>query len=238
MDERIISFDLGTGGNKASLYDREGNCLASAFVPYLTYYPQIGWHEQHPTDWWNAVIQSTRNLLLSDKTEIDSITALAISGHSLGAVPMDRNGRLLREATPIWSDVRADREVSEFFRLIDPDEWYLTTGNGFPAACYSIFKVMWYRNNEPETWKNVYKILGTKDYINYRLTGKIATDYSYASGSGIYNLKSWKYDDRFISASGIPAGIWPEIHPSTHILGDVLPEVADELGLGHGVKVI
>ncbi|OGO28780.1 MAG: pentose kinase [Chloroflexi bacterium RBG_16_54_18] len=238
MDERIISFDLGTGGNKASLYDREGNCLASAFVPYLTYYPQIGWHEQHPTDWWNAVIQSTRNLLLSDKTEIDSITALAISGHSLGAVPVDRNGRLLREATPIWSDVRADREVSEFFRLIDPDEWYLTTGNGFPAACYSIFKVMWYRNNEPETWKNVYKILGTKDYINYRLTGKIATDYSYASGSGIYNLKSWKYDDRFISASGIPAGIWPEIHPSTHILGDVLPEVADELGLGHGVKVI
>jgi xylulokinase len=238
MNKRIISFDLGTGGNKASLYDCEGNLLATAFVPYKTYYPQVGWHEQHPTDWWNAVVQSTRNLLLSEKTEMDSITALAISGHSLGAVPVDRNGCLLREATPIWSDVRAEGEVSEFFRVIDPDEWYLTTGNGFPAACYTIFKVMWYRNNEPETWKNVHKILGTKDYINYKLTGKIATDYSYASGSGIYNLDGWKYDDRFITASGIPAEIWPEIHTSTHILGEVLPEAAKELGLGHGVKVI
>lgn len=238
MDKKIISFDLGTGGNKASLYDVEGNCLATAFVPYGTNYPQVGWHEQHPVDWWNAVVESTRKLLQSNKVEKDTIVALAISGHSLGAVPVDKDGNLLRDATPIWSDIRAQQEVEEFLKKVDPDDWYLTTGNGFPAACYTIFKVMWYRKNEPEMWKKVFKILGTKDYINYKLTGKFMTDYSYASGTGIYNLKGWKYEANFITASGIPAEIWPEIVPSTHILGEILPDVAKALGLGVGVKVV
>ena len=173
MDKKIISFDLGTGGNKASLYDVQGNCLASAFVPYATQYPQVGWHEQRPADWWQAVVESTRQLLQSSQVEREAIVALAISGHSLGAVPVDRAGKLLREATPIWSDIRAQQEVEAFFKQVDPDEWYLTTGNGFPAACYTIFKVMWYQRHEPEMWQQVDTILGTKDYINYLLTGQL-----------------------------------------------------------------
>ena len=238
MEKKIISFDLGTGGNKASLYDVGGNCLASAFVPYTTHYPQVGWHEQRPEDWWNAVVESTRKLLKSSGVDKSDIVCLGISGHSLGAVPVDKVGNLLRDETPIWSDIRAQQEVEDFFKEIDPDTWYLSTGNGFPAACYTIFKVMWYRNHEPEMWKNVYKILGTKDYINYKLTDKFKTDYSYASGTGIYNLKSWKYDERFIAASQIPAKVWPEIVPSTHILGEVAPEISQILGLGKGVKVV
>jgi len=238
MDKKIISFDLGTGGNKASLYDVQGNCLATAFVPYSTHYPQVGWHEQHPSDWWNAVVESTRKLLQSSKVDKDAIVALAISGHSLGAVPVDKDGNLLREATPIWSDIRAQKEVEEFFKRVDPNDWYLTTGNGFPAACYTIFKIMWYRKHEPDMWKKVFKILGTKDYINYKLTGKFMTDYSYASGTGIYNLKAWRYEGDFIAASGIPADVWPDIVPSTHILGEVQPGVARLLGLGNGVKVV
>jgi len=238
MHEKIISFDLGTGGNKASLYDVQGNCLASVFVPYTTQYPQVGWHEQRPTDWWQAVVESTRKLMLSSGVDKNDIVCLGISGHSLGAVPVDKDGNLLRESTPIWSDIRAHKEVKNFFGKVDPDEWYLTTGNGFPAACYTIFKVMWYRNNEPEMWQRVYKILGTKDFLNYRLTGRFMTDFSYASGTGIYNLKSWKYEQKFIRASGIPAEVWPEIVPSTHILGKILPEVAEMLGLNEHVQVV
>jgi xylulokinase len=153
-------------------------------------------------------------------------------------VPVDKAGQLLRAATPIWSDIRAQQEVEEFFKEIDPDKWYLTTGNGFPAACYTVFKVMWYKKHEPDMWRQVYKILGTKDYINYLLTGKLMIDYSYASGTGVYNLQEWKYEAEFITASGIAAEVWPEIVPSTHILGEILPEVAEALGLGHGVKVV
>ena len=167
MDKKMISFDLGTGGNKALLYDMDGNCLASAFVPYTTQYPQVGWHEQRPVDWWNAVVESTRKLLTTSEVAKHEIACLGISGHSLGAVPVDSDGNLLRDDTPIWSDIRAQKEVEDYFKTIDPDEWYLTTGNGFPAACYTIFKVMWYKNHEPEIFQQVYKILGTKDYINY-----------------------------------------------------------------------
>ena len=188
MDKKILSFDLGTGGNKAALYDVQGNCLASTFVPYPTFYPQVGWHEQRPADWWNAVVESTRLLLESSGVDKDEIVCLGISGHSLGAVPVDKDGILLREQTPIWSDIRAQKEVEDFFLTVDQDEWYLTTGNGFPPACYTIFKVIWYRDHEPEMWKKVHKILGTKDYINFRLTGTMSTDYSYASGTGIYEV--------------------------------------------------
>ena len=238
MSKKIISFDLGTGGNKAYLYDLEGNCLASAFVPYSTQYPQVGWHEQRPEDWWNAVVESTRTLLQTSGVDKADIACLGISGHSLGAVPVDIHGNLLRAETPIWSDVRAQTETMEFFKTVDPDEWYMATGNGFPAACYTIFKVMWYKKHEPEMWRKVYQILGTKDYINFKLTGKMLTDYSYPSGSGIYDLKGWKYSDTFINASGIPAEVWPEIVPSTQIIGEVLPEFASLMGLGNGVLVV
>ncbi len=238
MDKKIISFDLGTGGNKASLYDIEGNCLASAFVPYNTHYPQVGWHEQRPADWWNAVVESTRKLMESNRVDKEEIASLGISGHSLGAVPVDRDGNLLRENTPIWSDIRAQKEVEAFFKTVDPDEWYLTTGNGFPAACYTIFKVMWYRDHEPEMWKKVHQILGTKDYINFKLTGQMKTDYSYASGTGIYNLKEWRYEPKFIQASGIPADVWPDIVPSTQVLGKILPDVAGMLGLSPDTLVV
>jgi xylulokinase len=238
MDQKIISFDLGTGGNKAVLYDVDGNCLASAFVPYTTQYPQVGWHEQQPLDWWNAVVVSTRTLLETSRVDKNDIVCIGIYGHSLGAVPVDQDGSLLREDTPIWSDIRAENEAAEFFTRVDPDDWYLTTCNGFPAACYTIFKVMWYQRHEPRMWKKVHKILGAKDYINYRLTGKCAIDHSYASGTGIYDLKQWKYSSEYIAASGIPEQVWPDIVPSTFILGTLTPGVARLLGLSDQVQVV
>jgi xylulokinase len=238
MNKKILSFDLRTDGNKAVLYDENGNYLSSAFVPYSTQYPQVGWHEQRPLDWWNAFVESTHALLANSQVDKKDIFCLGISGHSLGVVPLDINGNLLREGTPIWSDIRAQNEVEEFFSKVDPDEWYQTTGNGFPAACYPIFKVMWYQRHETGMWNNIYKILGTKDYINYRLTGKFNTDFSYASGTGIYDLKGWNYSQHLIAASGIPSDVWPNIVPSTRILGKVDPEVAGLLGLGDEVLVV
>jgi xylulokinase len=238
MKDKIIAFDLGTGGNKASLYSTDGICLASAFVPYSTQYPQVGWHEQKPMDWWQAVILSTRNLLGQHPEARDEIACVGISGHSLGAVPIDKHGTLLRDETPIWSDIRAQEEVETFFRLVDPDDWYMTTGNGFPAACYTIFKVMWYRLHEPGMFEEIDKILGTKDFINYKLTGEIYTDHSYASGTGIYDLQKAQYVPEYLQASGISPHLWPEIVPSTSILGLIKPQVAEELGLQTDVRVV
>ena len=97
MAKKINTCDLGTGGNKASLYDGEGNCISSIFVPYETGYPRAGWHEQRPLDWWNAVVQSTRRLLETNPDETGNIDTIAFAGHSLGAVPLGARGETLTD---------------------------------------------------------------------------------------------------------------------------------------------
>lgn len=238
MSKYIIAYDLGTGGNKASLYDIEGNCLTECFVPYSTQYPKSGWHEQKPDHWWDCVVQSTRQLLDKSNIEHNEITCCGISGHSLGAVPVDTQGNLLRKSTPIWSDSRADAQAQKFFRTIHEPQWYNITGNGFPAPLYTAFKIMWYRDNEPEMFEQIDKVIGTKDYINYKLTGQIVTDYSYASGSGVYDLVKWDYSDVLIEAANLSRNIFPKIVPSTEVIGTLTAETAQQLQLPQSVRVV
>jgi len=238
MDQTILAYDFGTGGTKASLYNVAGECLASDFASYETFYPQDGWHEQRPADWWRSVVESTRKLFADGAVDKHTVAAIGISGHSLGLVPLDSDGNLLRDQVPIWSDSRPDPQVPEFFRHIAEEDWYMLTGNGFPPALYTVFKIMWLRDNEPGTFEKIHQVVGTKDYVNFRMTGVMATDHSYASGSGVYDLKGWKYSDQLISASGLPEEIFPKIVPSTEVLGTLLPEAAAELGLPDSVKVV
>ena len=233
----IIAYDLGTGGNKASLYEPDGRCLGAVFVPYQTTYPRAGWHEQRPMDWWNAVVQSTNRLLAVEGIEPEAIECLAISGHSLGCVPLGADGSLLRESTPIWSDKRPLEQAARFFEKVDPAHWYLVTGNGFPAPHYTALKIAWYRDHEPEMFRRIDKVVGTKDFVNYKLTGRIKTDYSYASGSGVYDLLAWAYADELIAAADLPPELFPPIVPSSEILGELLPEAAEQLGIPGTVKV-
>ena len=227
----LLAYDLGTGGTKASLFDENGKSAASAFVGCQTFFPKNGYHEQRPADWWESVVQSTGQLL--EKAGIDpaQIVALAVSGHSLGAVPISRDGKLLAEFVPIWSDSRAKAQADKFFTQVDEERWYMTTGNGFPAPLYSIFKIMWYRDECSEIYKNAAKFIGTKDYINFKMTGILCTDRSYASGSGVYSLWEERYLEEYIAASGVDPEKLPEIFPSTHVVGKILPKAAVELGL-------
>ena len=238
MDKLIIAYDMGTGGIKSSLISETGDIICSSFSPYDTYYPFNKFHDQKPIDWWNGIILSSQKLIELSGVDVNRIEALAISGHSLGVVPVDKKGNLLREFTPIWSDTRAEIQTQYFFRTVDYKEWYNETGNGFPAECYSIFKIMWYKDNEPDMYKKIYKILGTKDYCNFKLTGKMATDYSYASGSGVYNLLNNNYSENFLEKSGIDENILPEIIHSHDILGTLTPEASRLTGLPQKVKVV
>ena len=238
MEQRILAYDFGTGGAKASLYDVAGECLASNFASYVTFYPQDGWHEQRPTDWWQSVVESTKKLFDDCPEDRSRVAAIGISGHSLGLVPLDADGNLLRDQVPIWSDSRPDEQVPAFFESISEEEWYMLTGNGFPPALYTVFKIMWLRDNEPEVFSRIDKVIGTKDYINFKMTGVMATDCSYASGSGVYDLKGWRYSEKLVAASGLPPEIFPKIVPSTEVLGTLLPEAAAELGMPETVQVV
>ncbi|MCP4449988.1 MAG: pentose kinase, partial [Planctomycetes bacterium] len=234
----VIAYDFGTGGTKASLYNDQGRCQSDHFASYETYYPRTGWHEQRPEDWWASVVTSTQELLAGSDIERSDIEAIGISGHSLGVVPLDAQGQLLLSSVPIWSDSRPDTQMAEFFARVPESQWYQTTGNGFPPALYTVFKIMWLRDNEPEVFTQIDKVIGTKDYINLRMTGITATDYSYASGSGVYDLVAWKYSDQLIAASALNPDIFPRIVPSTEILGTLTAQAAKALSLPESVKVV
>ena len=238
MNDLVIAYDLGTGGIKSSAVSVEGKVVSSTFVAYDTYYETGGIQEQAPEDWWHALVESTHCLLQSEGVEAGAVRAVAISGHSLGVVPIGADGSLLRQRTPIWSDTRARKETEDFFRKVDYRAWYEETGNGFPAACYPLFKIAWYRQHEPEMYRLIDKVIGTKDYCNYRLTGCLCTDYSYASGCGAFSLHTWKYREDYIEAAGVPYSFFPKLIPSDGIVGDITPQAATETGLPVGVKVI
>jgi len=233
-----LAYDLGTGGLKASLFDSDGRSAASAFVAYETFYGAPDIREQRPEDWWNAMKSATRALLSKSGIHAGEVSAIGMSGHSLGAVPVSEDGNLLLDRVPIWSDRRAKTEAAEFFKKIDNRKWYETTGNGFPEACYSIFKLMRLKRENPEIFARTYKAVGTKDYCNFKMTGRLCTDNSYASGCGAYNLLENRYEPEFIEASGIGARVLPEISESDKVIGGLLKSAAEELGLAAGTPVV
>ncbi|MGA2765250.1 MAG: FGGY-family carbohydrate kinase [Spirochaetia bacterium] len=239
MSEKyVLAFDLGTGGNKSVLFDSSGKLLGSGFSAYKTYYPQSGWAEQKPMDWWKSIVDSTRNLLSTTRIDKKQIAALSISGHGIGVVPMSAKGELLRESTLLWSDSRAIEQCQAYFQKVDHDEWYKTTGAALRPENYALFKIMWHRDHEKDLYNATHKFLGTKDFINFRMTGKMISDYSDASFSGINDLMKWQYSEELCRPSCIPLEKYPDLHPSTHIVGELLPEPAEELGIPPGVPIV
>ena len=234
---KFIAYDLGTGGVKASLYDETMQSLSSSFIEYETIYPKPDWHEQRPSDWWLGVIESTQVLLKKTAAKPEEISCIALSGHSCCAVPVDENLALLSDTVPIWSDKRAAAQVDAFFKNTDPDEWYMTTGNGCPPQCYALFKLMWMRENQPDLFARTRHVMGSKDYINMRLTGVICTDPSYASSFGAYDLKKEEMSPMLLAAAGIDASLFPPIVASHTLLGHLTEEAAEQIGLGQGVQV-
>jgi len=238
MGDFVIAYDLGTGGIKASLFDKNGKIHAKIFEAYDTFYPREKYHEQKPMDWWNGLISTTKRILDESGAGAGDIEACAISGQSLGVVPLDSEGNVLREYTPIWSDARATEQAGRFLNPVDYQKWYETTGGGFPIECYSIFKIMWYKEHEPDMYERASKILGSKDFCNYMLTGAMKTDFSYASGSGVYDLKNSCYKEDFIDHAGVKRSLFPDIVSSHEIVGNISPEASRQTGLPQTVKVM
>lgn len=233
----VIAYDLGTGGLKASLHGPDGRMTAETFVSYDTYYPRPGWQEQRPMDWWEAVCASTRTLLERSATPPERIAAVALSGQSIAPVLLDRAGELVLDQIPIWSDTRATTEAAEFFAKIPNEDWYMTTGNGDPPETYTVMKLIWLQRHRPDAWRRVSAVVGSKDFINHRLTGAVATDYSYASGSGVFDLKALRYREEYIHASGIPPELFPQVCDSHQVVGRVTKAAAAESGLPEGIPV-
>lgn len=232
----LIAHDLGTSGNKASLHAVDGRMLASATASYPTRYAADTTSEQDPHDWWAAVVATTRELLAITGTRPDQVEGICVSGQMMGLVLLDASGAPVRPAM-IWSDQRASAEAAALAAAFGAERAYRITGNRL-AAPYTLPKLMWVRAHEPLAYQRAAAVCVAKDYINLRLTGRLATDRSDASHTGAYDLASGDWSPDLLSAAGVEAALWPEVVESTTVLGPLTPAAAAELGLRAGTRVV
>lgn len=234
MSKYLLAHDLGTSGDKATLFTTDGVLVDSCTYEYKTKFFNGNWAEQNPLDWWEAFCETNKRLLRG--RDISQVAGLAFSGQMMGCVCVDRNGQILRNAI-IWADQRSVEEEKLIKSKIDEREFYKIVGHKISAS-YSIEKLMWIRNHEPDVFKQTFKMLLPKDYIIYRLTGEFATDYSDASGTNAFDLINHKWSDRIIDIAGLDRSLFPDVYSSTHIIGGVAATISEECGLAPGIKVI
>jgi xylulokinase len=236
MKNFILAHDLGTTGNKATLYDQEGALVSSAFYGYETEYAHTSWAEQDPEDWWRAVCASTRELLGQTKVRGDEVACIVFSGQMMGCVPLDREARPLRKAI-IWADQRSVEQERWVGERVSPEEVYGITGHRLSAS-YSLSKILWLRDHQPDIYTGAHKFVHAKDAIVARLTGVFVTDTSDASGMNLYDLEGGTWSERIVEAAELDPAQLPEIRQSIDVVGEVLSEVADEVGVAAGTPVV
>jgi xylulokinase len=234
MSGYILAHDLGTSGNKATLFTTEGRMVGSVTAPYDTHYFNNNWSEQEPEDWWKAVCSSTKALV--QDVDARQIAVIAFSGQMMGCLCVDKDGRPLRPAI-LYSDQRAVKECNAILAHIDPREFYRTTGHR-ASASYSVEKLMWVKDHEPQVYAKTYKMLHAKDYLNFRLTGIMATEYSDASGTNVLDLNTLRWSEKIVRAAGIDGEMLPALKASTDVIGALTPAAAVALGLPAGIPVV
>lgn len=232
----ILAHDLGTTGNKASLYDRAGRVIASAFRGYETYYPGPNQVEQNPEDWWTAVCGATRDLLTESRIDPGAVACVTFSGQMMGCVPVDREARPVRRAL-IWADTRAVEQAQRALEKVGMEAAYHITGHR-ASASYSAAKIAWLRDREPDVFVAAYKFLNAKDFVVARLSGKFVSDFSDASGTNLYDLLKRSWSAEMLAAFDLGEECLPELHASTDVVGEVTGWAAEQTGLAKGTPVV
>ncbi|MBS3787529.1 MAG: xylulokinase [Candidatus Bipolaricaulota bacterium] len=236
MSKCILAHDLGTTGDKATLYDKNGELLRSAVTSYETFRPHNGWAEQNPEDWWDAVCSSTKELLEDSKVNKDDIAAISFSGQMMGCLPLDANGTPLRRSI-IWADQRSVSQAEKLEREIGRNNLYGITGHRV-SPTYSLAKIMWVMENEPEVYEDTYKFVHAKDYIVKKLTGKFVTDYSDASGMNLYDINEKCWSEEIIEGANLNVEKLPEVRSSFDVIDGVRSSIAGEVGLKPDTPVV
>lgn len=229
-----IGVDLGTSAVKLLLVNERGDILGEVSKEYPVYYPQSGWSEQNPTDWWTAVKSGIAELTADcDKSEIAGIGA---GGQMHGLVVLDENDEVIRPAI-LWNDGRTQKQVDYLNGVIGKEFLSENTAN-IAFAGFTAPKILWMKENEPELFAKIKKIMLPKDYINYMLTGVHSCDYSDASGILLLDVKNKCWSDKMLDICSVTKEQMPSLYESSDVIGTLKPDTANELGLGENVKVV
>lgn len=232
----LMGIDIGTSACKVAVFNREGTVIAAANGDYPVYYPKEGWVEQNPEEWWTAVCSATRKIFNHGQVRPEQIAGVGIDGQSWSAIAIDKDGKVLTN-NPIWMDTRAQSICDRLNDEIGADSIFQVAGNSLQPA-YSTAKVLWYKENLPEIYDKIYKILQSNSYIAYCLTGAITHDLSQGYGMHCFDMRTCTWDYDMCDKLGIPRSFLPELVPSDQVVGTVHEKAAAESGLAVGTPVV
>lgn len=231
----FLGIDFGGGASKATLLCENGEVRAASTTEYPTYYPQAGYAEQNPADWVRATCENIRGVLEESKISPDEICAVSLDAATHTAVIMDENFNVIRPSI-YWTDTRSTAEVAflkqNYSDIIEKQVLHKAD------TIWSLPELMWIKNNEPDNWARVRKIMFAKDYVRHRLTGDYVTDYIEAEGSMMFDINTMRWSGELCSVLGIEVSMLPEIVKPTDIVGKITKSAADMTGLSEGTPVL
>jgi xylulokinase len=234
---KLLGIDVGTGGTRAVVLDEEGHVVASATAEHAPFAsPQTGWAEQEPADWWRACRGAVRSVLEQDGISADEIACVGLTGQMHGTVLLDEGGQVLRPAL-IWCDQRTDAECRAITERVGAERLIELTLN--PALTnFSLTKMLWVREHEPELWARVRSFLLPKDYVRFRLTGERATDVADASGTLLLDVSKRHWSAEMLAAVELDERVLPAVYESPEVTGRVSAQGAAATGLRQGTPVV
>ncbi|MDT7778600.1 MAG: xylulokinase [Acidobacteriota bacterium] len=233
----FLGIDVGTGGSRAVLIDERGRVLASSTVEHAPFAsPQPGWAQQDARDWWRASAGAVRAVLASDGVRAEEVFAIGLTGQMHGAVLLDGRDDVLRPSI-IWCDQRTDAQCRALTEKVGAARLIELTCN--PALTgFTLPKLLWVREREPEVWRRVEQVLLPKDYVRLCLTGEKVTDVADASGTLLFDVARRRWSEEMLDAAEIDERILPRVAESTEVVGRVSAEGAAATGLSEGTLVV
>lgn len=228
-----IGIDLGTSSVKLLLVDEKGNIINTVSKSYPLSFPKPNWSEQNPVDWWTNTVEGIKELTKEvDKT---LIAGIGTGGQMHGLVVLDEHDEVIRPAI-LWNDGRTEKEVQYLNNVIGKENLSDYTAN-IAFAGFTAPKILWLKENEPDKFSKIRKIMLPKDYINYKLTGVHACDYSDASGMLLLDVKNKCWSQEMLKICSLTEEQLPVLYESTDVIGSVKADIADLFGF-HQVKVV
>ena len=229
-----IGIDLGTSAVKLLLVDGAGSIRKTVAREYPLFFPRPGWSEQNPDDWWNACLDGLRELL--DGCDRAAVAGIGVGGQMHGLVVLDGADAVIRPAI-LWNDGRTGEETDYLNNVIGRKTLSECTAN-IAFAGFTAPKLLWLRKHEPEHFARIAKLMLPKDYINYRLTGVHACDFSDASGMLLLDVAHKRWAEKMLDVCGITGAQMPRLFESFAVIGTLRPALAAALGLSPDVKVV
>lgn len=249
-EKYIIAYDHGTSGMKTAIVSTKGQVIGFAVEEYPLYHPEQGAAEQDPKEWWNALVNTTQQLLERNLVPKEDIVACVTSNQMDGTIPIAEDGTILHNCLT-WMDTRGAPMVKKLCGGLIEISGYGVTNllKWIPKTCGIpglsgkdiIAHILYLKEKKPEIYNKTWKFLDCKDFFNYKFTGKVATTYDCGILSWVVNTEDADniyYDPKLLKKTKIDVDKLPELKPSTEVIGNLSEGVAQELGLSTDVKVV